>query len=131
MDGSNGCKAAAEMSIEEAESREEGLDGVGVVDRNEDGGLRARFRRGGSLLGPGSGASVAPYDADRGANEGVVERGNENGMLRRGRVGVRYECGSKLCLVTGRPRWAGWAEGTIISERVLFGGGLLTGIRLP
>jgi hypothetical protein len=77
------------MSIEDADKREEGLDGVGVVARNEDGGLRARLRRGGSLLGSALGARVAPYDADRGAKEGVVERGRENGMLCRGRVGVR------------------------------------------
>jgi hypothetical protein len=62
---------------------------VGVVDRKEEGGLRARFRRGGSLLGPALGARVAPYEADRGAYEGVVERGRENGALCRGRVGVR------------------------------------------
>jgi hypothetical protein len=72
--------------MEVADKREDGLEGVGVFDRNEDGGFRPRVRRG-SLRNPG--LRVAPYETERGASEGVVDRGTENGALCRGRVGVR------------------------------------------
>lgn len=118
---------------DDADILEAGREGVGVVDRNEDGGFRPSVRRG-SLRAPGP--RVAPYDVDRGAKEGVVERGRENGTLCRGRVGVRNESRPKFCRWDAPPindssEVEDVKEGTTSSDRVPFGGGLRTGIRLP
>jgi hypothetical protein len=65
-----------------------------------------------------------------------VERGKENGTLARGRVGVRYESGPRVCRrdVPAKifsSELEEVKEGTSNSERVPIAVGLRTGIRLP